>query len=282
MTRSAAAVLRARGLSPKKQLGQNFLVDAHAAREIAQASTDPEGGTVLEIGPGLGALTEPLLRRAARVHAIERDAELAHVLEEQNADEPKLTVERADALAVDWRERLERAPAPRPWTIAGNLPYLITGRLLERTIALASTIDRAVFMVQAEVAQRLTATAGTKEYGALTVFVRAAFDVRRLLVVRAGAFHPRPSVDSAVVVLTPHRPPRAEETPRFRQAVKAAFGTRRKTLRNAWKGLYGWSREELAAHAETAGISLDARGETLEVEAFVAISRSGVGDPEPV
>jgi len=272
MTRSAPALLRARGLSPKKHLGQNFLLDERVCAAIAKAATEPLGGTVVEIGPGLGALTVPLLARAARVCAIERDVELAQVLREQHEGETRLEIIEGDALASAWDELLAVPPCPRPWAIAGNLPYLITGKLLERAIQLATTIDCAVFMIQAEVAQRLTARAGTSEYGALTVFVRAAFEVRRLLTVRAGAFYPRPTVDSAVVVLTPHRPRRAEETPRFRAAVKAAFGTRRKTLRNAWKGLYGWSREELAEHAEAVGISLDARGETLEVEAFRAIS----------
>jgi 16S rRNA (adenine1518-N6/adenine1519-N6)-dimethyltransferase len=96
--------------------------------------------------------------------------------------------------------------------------------------------------------------------------------VRRILSVKSGAFHPRPEVDSAVVRLTPHRPPRARETDAFRALVKGAFGARRKTLRNAWKGLFGWSREELAEHARAAGVSLDARGETLAVEAFARVA----------
>src|SRR5262249_31443367 len=149
------------------------------------------------------------------------------------------------------------APGPAPRVVAGNLPYLITGRLLERATTIADAIDRAVFMVQAEVADRLAAPPGGDAYGALSVFVQAAFDVQRILVVRGGAFYPRPDVDSAVVALTPRRPRRAEETDAFRAAVRAAFATRRKTLRNAWKGLYGWSREELAARAAEVGISLD-------------------------
>jgi 16S rRNA (adenine1518-N6/adenine1519-N6)-dimethyltransferase len=266
---SAAERLRARGLRPKKRLGQNFLQDVHAARAIAEAATTPKGGGVLEIGPGLGALTGPLLERAARVVAIERDRELVPLLAEGLASAiatGALSIENADALEVDWRAVLEALPAPR--ALAGNLPYFITGALLEKATHLADLIDVAVFMIQAEVAERLVAAPGSEAYGALTVFAQAAFRPARLLTVRGGAFFPRPDVDSAVVVLTPHRPPRAAETPAFRAAVRAAFGMRRKTLRNAWKGLYGWSATELAEAAARAGVSLDARGETLAVEDF--------------
>jgi 16S rRNA (adenine1518-N6/adenine1519-N6)-dimethyltransferase len=266
-------LLRARGLAPKKRFGQNFLADPHAARTIAEAATTPLGGTVLEVGPGLGALTRPLLERAARVVAIERDRDLVPILAGELPDAVAagtLTLIEADALAVDWAAALEAGP--RPHAIAGNLPYLITGKLLERAVGLADVVDRAVFMVQAEVADRLAALPDTESYGALTVFVQAAFAVRKILTVKGGSFYPRPEVDSAVVLLIPHRPRLAAETNAFRAVVKAAFGARRKTLRNAWKGLFGWSREELAERAAEAGISLDARGETLGVEAFARLA----------
>jgi 16S rRNA (adenine1518-N6/adenine1519-N6)-dimethyltransferase len=273
-----ADLLRARGLAPKKRFGQNFLADPHAARLIAEAATTPPGGTVLEIGAGLGALTRPLLERAAHVVAIERDRDLVPILTgelEAAVAAGKLSIVEADALDVDWAA--EVASGPPPHTLAGNLPYLITGRLLERAVGLADGIDRAVFMVQAEVADRLAAEPDTESYGALTVFVQAAFSVRKILTVKGGAFYPRPEVDSAVVLLVPHRPRRAAETVAFRAVVKAAFGARRKTLRNAWKGLFGWSREELERYAAEAGISLDARGETLGVEAFARIAGRAEG-----
>jgi len=281
---SIAERLRERGLHPKKRFGQNFLVDVHAQRTIAEAATTPSGGTVLEIGAGTGALTKPLLERAARVVAIERDRDLIPLLSTDFAEfiaAGRLQLVDADALALDWAALL--ANGPRPHVVAGNLPYLLTGPLLERATTLADCVDRAVFMVQAEVADRLVARPSTKEYGALTVFVQAAFDVRRVLTVRAGAFYPRPDVDSAVVALDPGRPRRAEETDAFRMAVRAAFGARRKTLRNAWKSLYGWSKDELEARAIEAGISLDARGETLFVEDFARIARiaSPVAPIEP-
>jgi 16S rRNA (adenine1518-N6/adenine1519-N6)-dimethyltransferase len=268
---SIAERLRSVGLRPKKRFGQNFLVDPNAARIIAEAATTPPGGAVLEIGAGLGALTRPLLQRAARVVAVELDRELAPMLRDDLAHEgEKLRIIEADALALDWTEILAAGPSPR--VVAGNLPYLITGRLLERATTTADAIDGAVFMIQSEVAERLLARPGTAAYGALTVFVRAAFRVKKVLTVRSGAFYPRPEVDSQVVALEPERPRRAVETDAFREAVRAAFAMRRKTLRNAWRGIYGWTPDELSRRAAACGISLDARGETLDVEAFARLA----------
>lgn len=279
--------LRAHGFSPKKRFGQNFLTDVHAARTIAEAATTPAGGTVLEIGPGLGALTRHLVERAAKVVAVEYDREVIPLLTEELPGplaDGRLRIIEADALDLDWLAPLEGGP--RPHGIAGNLPYLITGRLIERATQLADAIDRAVFMVQLEVADRLIAGPGTEAYGALSVFVQAAFEVKKVITVRGGAFFPRPNVDSAVVLLVPHRPRRAAETKAFQTVVKAAFAMRRKTLRNTWKGLFGWSKEQLEAHAASAGISLDARGETLGVEAFARMAalageRGGAPAAEP-
>lgn len=289
---SIPSLLRARGLAPKKRFGQNFLTDPRTAQGIASAAAglppnetaapSSPAGTVLEIGAGLGALTRPLCERAAHVIAIERDRDLVPILREELSQpmaEGRLEVIEADATELDWAAAL--APWPKPHAVAGNLPYLLTGMLIEQATHAAPAIDRAVFMVQLEVAERLAARPGSKTYGALSVFVQAAFDVRRIFTVRAGSFFPRPEVDSAVILLVPHRPARATETNAFSAAVKAAFGARRKTLRNAWKGLYGWSREELTARAEEAGISLDARGETLSVEDFARIAALSPSSPSP-
>ncbi len=193
---SIAERLRERGLSPKKRFGQNFLVDVHAQKMIAEAATTPTGGTVLEIGPGMGALTRPLLERAGHVVVIERDRDLVPLLSADFAEQiaaGRLQIVEGDAMAQDWAALLQGHP--KPHVIAGNLPYLLTGPLLERATTLVEHVDRVVFMVQLEVAERLMAKPSTKEYGALTVFVQAAFDVRRVLTVRAGAFYPRPDVD---------------------------------------------------------------------------------------
>ncbi len=151
-----------------------------------------------------------------------------------------------------------------PRVLAGNLPYQITGMLLERAVHHAHALDRCVFMVQKEVADRIVAGPGSKTYGALSVFVQAAFSAKRLFLVSPGAFFPPPKVTSAVIELTPHRPPRALETDAFRNVVRAAFEQRRKTLRNAWSR---FGKEALARMSE-AGLPLEARGETLSVEDF--------------
>lgn len=264
-TQTARDRFRALGLKPKKSFGQNFLADPRIASAIAELATTPEGGTVVEIGAGLGALTSPLLERAARVVAIERDRDLCPILREAFDDalaSGKLELLEADAASLDYEKLLESGPGPH--VLAGNLPYQITGKLLEMATRIVDRLDRAVFMVQREVADRLAAQPGTPSYGALTVFVTAAFRVERAITVGRGAFFPSPDVDSAVVLLTPER--RAEESDAFREAVRAAFAQRRKTLRNAWRKL--GSGEEIERRAAKAGIDLDRRGETLTVEDF--------------
>jgi len=271
--RSPSRVLTSHGLRPKSSFGQNFLADESIAARIAELATTPPGGTVAEIGAGLGSLTRPLLGRASRVVAIERDRDLVPILRETFADEiaqGRLEVVEADAKRFDYRGALDAAPAPR--VVAGNLPYQLTGPLLELTVALAPSIDRAVYMVQLEVAERLAAKPDTSAYGALSVFSQAAFSIERAFIVRRGAFHPQPNVDSAVVVLGPRRPPIAVETESFRAVVRLAFAQRRKTLRNAWKGLPGVDGATLREFAAASDIDLDARGETLDVQAFARMA----------
>jgi 16S rRNA (adenine1518-N6/adenine1519-N6)-dimethyltransferase len=274
--RDPRALLRQAGLSPKKSFGQCFLVSDHVVRAIATACVpDSELGMsrVVEIGAGTGALTHHLVQRARRVVAIERDRDLLPVLYrafEAEIAAGKLEFVEADAQSVDYGALLGSEDAGSPRVLCGNLPYQITGRLLERAVANADATDRVVVMLQEEVANRLVAKPSTKEYGALTVFVRAAFDVTRLMTVSRGSFHPPPDVTSAVVRLSPLRPPRARETDAFRDVVKRAFGARRKTLRNAWSGLAPIA--DLARIARDAAVSLDARGETLDVDAFARVA----------
>jgi 16S rRNA (adenine1518-N6/adenine1519-N6)-dimethyltransferase len=276
-------VLRGAGLRPKKGFGQNFLVAEPIARAIAAACVhDDEVGRarVVEIGAGTGALTRWLAERAREVVAIERDRDLVpllrrdheglHTLERsERADsstEAMVRVVEGDAKTVDLAALLGAPEPGSPRVLCGNLPYSITGALMRRAVEEADRVERVVFMVQSEVADRLGAKPGTKDWGALTVFVRAAFDVRRLMRAPPGAFHPPPDVTSAVVELVPVRPPRARETDRFRALVRGAFESRRKTLRNAWSRIA--PAPAIAEAAQRARISLDARGETLDVEDF--------------
>jgi 16S rRNA (adenine1518-N6/adenine1519-N6)-dimethyltransferase len=266
-------LLARRALRPKKSWGQNFLGNAELATRIAELATTPPGGTVVEIGAGLGALTAPLLARASRVVAIERDRDLARVLREEFAAplaSGQLVLEEADAKTVDYRALL--SPGPRPHVVAGNLPFQLTGVLLERVTSVSAFIDRAVVLVQLEVAERLTALPGTPSYGALSVFIQAQFEPRRAMLVRKGAFYPQPSVDSALVVLDPRRPPVTAETPAFRALVRAAFQQRRKQLRNAWHTLFE-GPAKLEAVAADCGIDLGRRGETLCVAEFARVAR---------
>ena len=276
MSSNARAILRRVGLAPKRSFGQNFLVSPHVVDAIARACVpDDEVGRarVLELGAGLGVLTSALAKRARTVVAVERDRDLVPVLGQELAPEietDRVRIVEGDAQAVDPHELLGECDPSSPRVLAGNLPYQITGRLLERAVAHADALERVVFMVQLEVADRLAASPGTKEYGALTVFVRAAYRVQKLFDVSRGSFHPPPEVTSAVVMLEPHRPRIAEETDLFRALVKGAFGARRKTLRNAWSRVA--EPAKIAEAASAAGISLDARGETLDVEAFARMA----------
>ena len=275
----ARTLLRQHGLLPKRSFGQNFLVSPHVIAQIARLCVeDEEAATrrafVVELGAGTGALTEQLVARAGQVVAVERDRELVPVLAGAFAEpvaNGRLIIREDDAATVDLAELSRTAPAgSAPRVLCGNLPYQITGRLLERAVHASLHFDRAVFMVQAEVADRIVAAPDSKTYGALSVFVQAAFTAKRVLTVSRGSFHPAPDVTSALVRLIPHRPPLATETDAFRSVVKRAFEARRKTLRNAWREL--GPTEVIAAAAEQAGISLDARGETLGVEAFARMA----------
>jgi 16S rRNA (adenine1518-N6/adenine1519-N6)-dimethyltransferase len=272
-SRDPRALLRGAGVRPKKSFGQNFLVATPVARAIAIACVpDAEIGRtrVVEIGAGTGALTRFLVERARTLIAIERDRDLVPLLERELASSGARVVE-ADAKTIDLAALLGDAESQSPRVLCGNLPYAITGPLLRRAVEQAANVERVVFMVQQEVADRLAAAPGTKSWGALSVFVRAAYDVRRLLRAPPGAFHPPPEVTSTLVELVPARPPHATETETFRTLVRRAFATRRKMLRNAWAGL-GPDAPALERAAAQAGVALEARGETLDVASFARMA----------
>ncbi len=258
-------------LRPKKSFGQNFLADHTLVDRVAAlAGKDPL--QVIEIGAGLGGLTACLLARGHRVIAIERDRDLAEVLRQlfvAPLASGQLELLEADAKAVDFTQHLA---SNEPAVLMGNLPYQITGALLERAVQFQARFEASVFLVQREVADRMVAAPGSKTYGALSVFCQAAFETKRAFVVRRGAFYPQPNVDSAVVVMKRLTPPRAEETDTFRELVQRAFRERRKVLRNAWRGVGNTTSEQLEHGAVASGIRLDARGETLDVDAFARMA----------
>ncbi len=233
-----------------RRLGQHFLSDQKILARIADALDAKPGETVLEIGPGRGALTNVLLDRGLKVIAIERDRRLAAALKQQD-----LTVIAGDALQVDW---------PRGVKIVGNIPYSITSPLIDKALT-PPVPERVVFLVQAEVAERLAAKPGGRTYGALSVGVQAMCRVEKLFTVAPGAFRPPPKVRSALIRLTPLAQPLVMdiEVAPLRAFVTACFSKRRKQLKNVVPDI------DLAAM----GFDPTIRPERLPPEAFVRLLR---------
>lgn len=270
------SALRRHGLRPKRRFSQSFLVARPVVERIAEAAVARQSSStapLVELGPGLGTLTGALLRRGRSVVAVEPDPDMRAVLAADLVDGgAPLVVVDGDATEV----RLTGLVGVRaPVTVVGNLPYAVTGGIFRNLLAQADELAAAVVMVQREVRDRLLAPPGTPAYGALTVFVSARFEVAGLFLVPAGAFHPAPKVQSAVLALAPRPTPRARETPAFRTVVRAAFGQRRKTLRNALVGGAGWTGGEVDAALAAAGIEPRRRGETLTVEELAALAAAG-------
>ena len=266
-------LLDERGLRPRKSLGQNFLVDGNIVERIARAVDPHPGEWIIEIGPGLGALTQALALRGARLIAVEKDGNLAGLLAELFAEFPDVRIVHADALEVDLGSLLPE-PDSETVKIAGNLPYYITSPLLMALLDAPLRIERLVVMVQKEVADRLRAKPGTKAYGALTVAVARRATIESAGRVPPTVFYPAPAVESETLVLKMRgRPLDAGDPAVFRELVKAAFGMRRKTLRNALKSL-DLPPGELEKALAKAGIDPGRRGETLSVEEFSGLSRA--------
>jgi 16S rRNA (adenine1518-N6/adenine1519-N6)-dimethyltransferase len=219
----------------RQRLGQHFLVKGSILERIARAACPDPEPLVIEIGPGRGALTERLLARADRVIAVEIDTALVETLREKFQGEPRLSVVHGDALETDFTQ----------WgaaSIAGNLPYYAATPIIERTLLPGIAPRRAVFLVQAEVAARLTARPGTRDYGYLSVRTQLCADAKALFDVAPSAFHPPPKVDSTLVLLQPRN--RAGELAiadpaRFLAFMGACFRQKRKTIRNNLAGAYG-------------------------------------------
>jgi len=241
---------------PRPKLGQHFLIEGSVLERIAAAACPKPEDLVIEIGPGRGALTRKLLRRAARVVAVEVDPYLAEGLRAAFADEPRIEIVEADVLKLDLA-RFGRA------VIAGNLPYYITSPILDQTARLAP--PRAVFLVQKEVASRLAAHPGQRDYGFLTVRTAVFADVRRLFDVKPAAFRPPPKVDSAVVVLEPRaRALPVEDTEAFVRFVGQCFRHKRKTIRNNLAEIYG-------NHVVDAWPEAGLRAEQIALEQFAGM-----------
>lgn len=254
---------------PKKRLGQHFLTDPRLLGRIADALGATRDDTVIEIGPGRGALTEQLLQRAGRVIAIELDRELAPLLAARWRDEPRFQLVEGDVLEQDLG-----ALAGGPYLLAGNVPYNITTPILFHAMRRPRPL-RAVYLVQKEVADRVVAAPGSDDYGALSANVQVLAEAQLLFTVGARAFTPPPKVESAVLRIVPRTDPLlepAEEEP-FRLLVQGAFGLRRKQMRRVLRTLYDWDVAQAEAALSAAGIVPAARPETLSPQDFLRLLR---------
>ena len=258
----------------RRDLGQNFLVDRHAIDRIVEALDPRSGEPILEIGPGRGALTDALVARVTRIAAVERDGALAEALRRDHPPDQVLVFE-DDVLQVDLASvaaALEHPPATRI-VVVGNLPYNISKPIAMKLFRERRSIDRAVLMFQKEVADRLTATPGTKSYGPLTVLASLTYCIERLFDLRPGAFRPRPKVDSTVTRWHTREMPGFDEKHEaaLLACLAASFQRRRQTLRNNLRSALG-STDQAEAILGSAGLDASLRAEAIPPQGFVHLA----------
>ena len=273
-TRNVRERLLARGIKPRRRWGQSFLTRPDVAERIVEACALTGDETVVEIGPGAGALTGRLATRAKRVVAVEFDEGLVDLLREDLGDWSRVDIVSGDILDVDLEVLCRRYDVDRIFLV-GNVPYSITTPILEWLIAGRRSIRRAVLLVQREYAARLAAAAGTPEYGSLTLFARYYLLLEPLFQVSASAFWPRPTVESTLVRVRfrSAAPVEVPDERRFFSLIRASFQQRRKTLGTALLPLYANDRKRSEGALRAAGIAARRRGETLELEEFARLAR---------
>lgn len=268
-------IRRGNGFQPKKRLGQHFLRDEGIVRKIIHKARVDPSDHVLEIGSGLGALTIPLAALVHHVVAVEKDPRLAGMLKKRLArdDISNVRVINEDILKLEL-EGIPRHPAKKI-KVLGNLPYNISTPFLERLVENRNLVSRAVLMFQLELARRLTASPGNKQFGAMTVLVQYYAHISPLLEVSKASFYPRPKVDSMVLDLDferPH-PRRAEDEAKFKMVVKGAFAHRRKTLLNSLKRtLSPRTSHEILYALRKCAIDPGKRAETLNIDHFLCLT----------
>lgn len=268
------SLLARHGFRFSKSMGQNFLIADWVPREIAKASgAHPDAG-VLEIGPGIGCLTQELAGRAGKVVSVELDKALLPILEETLAGRDNVEIVPGDILKLDIRQMTRDMPWLSGFAACANLPYNIT------TPAITALIEAQCFfaitvMIQKEVAQRICAQPGTKDYGAFSVFCQYHTDPELLFEVPPDCFLPAPKVTSAVVRMVPRPVPAEVDDPdHFFRVVKAAFALRRKTLLNSLAANLDRPREDILRALEACGVPPDTRGERLSIPQFAQLSKA--------
>ncbi|MDB4868979.1 MAG: rsmA [Cohnella sp.] len=268
-------IIRRHGFKFKKSLGQNFLIDGHILDQIIAAAGLDETRGALEIGPGIGALTERLAQASGKVVALEIDNRLLPILREALSPYSNVDVIHADVLKTDlhrlWEEHFAKSAGV---SVVANLPYYVTTPIIMKLLEERLPVEHIVVMVQKEVAQRMAAKPGGKEYGSLSIAVQYYCEPELICIVPSGAFMPPPKVDSAVIRLT-KRPEPAVAVPdedRFFRVVQTSFAQRRKTLANNLSALSGKERKtELSDLLESCGVKPERRAETLSLEEFARI-----------
>lgn len=257
----------------KKSLGQNFLVDSSVCPRIAEKAKI-DGIGVLEIGPGFGALTVELAKRAAKVVAIEIDEDVIPQLTENLRPFQNVTVITGDAMEIDLHTLIKDQFGDMPVAIVGNLPYYITSPLMMRFLEEELPVESVTVMVQKEAGQRLCAIPGSRECGAVSAAVWYYSEPRILFEVKPGAFRPQPKVTSCVIRLEIRKEPLVDvsDTDWFFKVVRSAFGQRRKTALNATSALLGISKDDVRKAMKASGIQENARAEALTMEMFAALA----------
>jgi 16S rRNA (adenine1518-N6/adenine1519-N6)-dimethyltransferase len=262
------------GLFPKKSLGQHFLVDRNILNKVIQAAEVEKGDVILEVGPGLGEMTIALAHQAKKVVAIEIDSKLTAILEKKMKDYTNVEVVNSDILKVDFNQFLKKED--HPIKVVANLPYQISTPLLFRFIESKEIFSSFTLMLQKEVAERMVASPGGKEYGPLSIFIQMASDVWICFFIKPSAFFPPPEVESAVVQMVWKERPIIElqNEEWFKKVVKACFGYRRKILINALKHSELTLPESIELKMDEIGIDPRRRPETLTIQEFISLAEA--------
>ena len=262
-------IVKKYGFRFTKRLGQNFLVDMGVVDDIIKGSQIGKDDHVIEIGPGVGTLTRELLKAAGKVTAIELDEKLLPILQEELSEYQNLNLIHGDATKIDFNE----ISGGDKIKFVANLPYYVTTPIITGILNHKVDFETLTIMIQKEVAQRINAVPGTKEYGSLTVLVQYYCDTQIVRSVPPSSFIPQPKVDSTVIKLTKLEKPRADvlDEELFFKIVRQVFTMRRKTLANNLRAM-GYSKELAEELLREAGVDLLARGETLSVERFAHLS----------
>lgn len=268
-------ILSKHGFTFSKSLGQNFLINPSVCPRMAEYAGAGAGVGVIEIGPGIGVLTNELCQLAYKVVAVELDKRLLPVLDETLAEYDNVKIVNADVLELDLKQLIEEEFAGMEVVVCANLPYYITSPVIMKLLEEQLPVKAITVMVQKEAAQRICAKVGVRMCGAVTVAVNYYAEPELLFHVSAGSFMPAPKVDSAVIRLNVReKPPVDADKEKFFAVVKASFGQRRKVIANSLSAGLGMGKEKVLAILERAGVPQNTRAEALRLEDFAAIANA--------